>query len=45
MIWGHVLFSQVPIEVRDATQERIESLEAERSHQEAALAGFRAMKD
>lgn len=42
---GCVLLSQVPIEVRDATREKIESLKAERSHQEAALAGFRAMKD
>ena len=36
---------QVPIEVRDATREKIESLETERGQLEAALAGFRAMKE
>ena len=36
---------QVPIEVRDATREKIESLETERSQLEGALAGFRSMKE
>ena len=36
---------QVPIEVRDATREKIQSLETERGQLEGALAGFRSMKE
>ena len=35
---------QVPIEVRDAAREKIQSLETERGQLEGALAGFRSMK-
>ena len=36
---------QVPIEVRDATREKTQSLETERGQLEGALAGFRSMKE
>lgn len=43
--WISLLCLQVPIEVRDATRERIQSLETERGQLEGALAGLRAMKE